>query len=153
MDDRLRALAGKLAGLVGDRTLAVAESCTAGNLAAALASGGHAERWFCGSVVAYQDEVKRSLLDVRAESTVSPDAAEQMALGVRRLFSADLAAATTGVLGDEPVDGVEPSTVVIATVVGDDRRITEHDLVDDPDHAVTQATERALQQLIDHVSG
>jgi nicotinamide-nucleotide amidase len=151
MRDRAKALAAKVADLVDGRTLAVAESCTAGGVAAALAAGGGAESWLTGSLVAYQDEVKRSLLGVEAESTVTPEAAEQMAEGVRRLLGTDLAVATTGVLGHEPIDGVEPSTVVIATLVGDDRRVVEHELADDPEAAADQATDLALQQLIGHL--
>jgi PncC family amidohydrolase len=55
-------------------------------------------------VVAYHDELKRSLLGVSADvvrdrGAVSPEVAEAMALGVRRLASADVGLATTGIAG------------------------------------------------------
>lgn len=144
-------LAAEVSDALAGRTLGVAESCTAGAVAAALAAGGAAQDWFCGSIVAYQDRVKRSVLGVEAPSTVTPEAADELVRSARRLFGADAAVATTGVFGDEPVDGVEPTTVVIATMVDDDVRVAQHDLPDDPEDASDAATEHALRQLLDHL--
>jgi nicotinamide-nucleotide amidase len=144
-------LAGELAEALEGRTVAVAESCTAGAVASAMAAGGGAQEWFAGSLVAYQDRVKRSVLHVEAPSTVTPEAADELVRGARSLFGADVALATTGVFGDEPVDGVEPTTVVIATMVGDDVRVAQHDLPDDPEEASDVATQEALRQILGHL--
>jgi nicotinamide-nucleotide amidase len=144
-------LAAQVADALDGRTLGVAESCTSGAVASALAAGGGAQEWFCGSIVAYQDRVKRSVLGIEAPSTVSPEAGAELVRSARELFGADAALATTGVFGDEPVDGVEPTTVVVATMVDDDVRVTQHDLPDDPEEAAEVATAQALRQLLDHL--
>lgn len=134
--------------------VAVAESCTAGALASALAEGGNGSQWLRAGLVAYQDEVKRQLLGVEASSTVTGRAASEMVTGAARLFDTDVAAATTGVIGDEPVDGVEPGTVMIATYVRDDVRVTENHFEDhDPEALSQDAVLVALRQLLDHLGG
>jgi len=147
----------ELARAVGHRlversaVLAVAESCTAGAVAAALAAGGDAETWLRAGLVAYQEPVKRTLLGVRSSSLVVAAAAAEMVRGAAALFETPVALATTGVFGDEAVDGVAPTTVAIATLVGDDVRVADHRLDDDPAAATDQAVDLALGHLIDHL--
>ncbi|MFE9256865.1 CinA family protein [Streptomyces sp. NPDC006879] len=102
-----------------DETLAVAESLTGGLVAAELTSVAGASRVFLGSVTAYATEVKRNLLRVNGEllthhGAVNAEVAAEMAEGVRRLFGAHWALATTGVAGPEPQDGQPVGTVYIA---------------------------------------
>jgi nicotinamide-nucleotide amidase len=149
--DHAAELAARVADLLAGRTLAVAESCTAGALAAACAAAGDGATWFRGGIVAYQDEVKRNLLGVAAPSTVTAVAAAEMARGAARLFGVDVAVATTGVFGAEPVDGVPPTTVIVATHVHGAVRVHRHALESDPSIAVDQAVAAALGQLVDHL--
>ncbi|QDV68239.1 Nicotinamide-nucleotide amidohydrolase PncC [Rosistilla carotiformis] len=92
-----------------------AESCTAGLVAATLASIPGISRWLCGSVVTYRESMKRVWLgvdeaDLLRFTAVSPPVTEQMAAGVLgKTGDADLAAAITGHLGpDAPpeLDGI-----------------------------------------------
>jgi nicotinamide-nucleotide amidase len=76
-------------------------------------------------VVAYQDEVKYQLLRVRARSVLTAKAAVEMAWGVAALLDADIAVATTGVLGHEPQNGTPAGTVYIATVVDGSAEVAE----------------------------
>ena len=62
---------------LGARTVACAESCTAGRLSQAFAAVGGAEDWFRGGLVAYQVPVKRSLLGVTAASVLNEEAAKE----------------------------------------------------------------------------
>jgi len=106
-------------------TVAVAESLTAGLVAAELASVPGASRALRGSVTAYATELKRELLDVDAvllaeHGAVDPRVARQMAEGVRRRLHADWGLATTGVAGPDPQDGRPPGTVFVA-VAGPER--------------------------------
>jgi len=71
-----------------------------------------------GGLVANQDSVKRSFLGVTTKSTLSPDAAAQMALGACRMFDTEVAVATTGVAGDDLEDGGTGRN----SVRGDNRR-------------------------------
>ncbi|MDR1671726.1 MAG: CinA family protein [Alistipes sp.] len=94
--------------------VATAESCTGGRVAAELTAEAGASKYFVGGVVAYSNAVKISVLGVsrqtlEAHGAVSPEVAQEMALGVKRLTGADYAIATTGIAGpgggmpDKPV--------------------------------------------------
>jgi nicotinamide-nucleotide amidase len=82
-------------------TIAVAESLTAGKIQSILAERDGSSGFFAGGVTAYNIDQKVRLLGVvrevaEADSCVSYQVAVQMALGVRDLFEADMAIATTG---------------------------------------------------------
>jgi nicotinamide-nucleotide amidase len=99
-------------------SLATAESLTGGLVAARLIGVEGASRWFRGSVVAYDPAVKFSLLSVPEGPVVTPDAARAMASGARSALGADVGLALTGVAGPDPLEGVEPGTVVIGLDLG-----------------------------------
>jgi nicotinamide-nucleotide amidase len=82
-----------------DARITVAESCTAGAVAAALAMADGSGACFQGGVVAYSPAAKFSLLGVRPGPVISHEAARQMARGVLERFDGDVAVATTGVVG------------------------------------------------------
>lgn len=85
-------------------TLAVAESCTGGLLAMRITEVPGSSDYFLGGVVTYANTAKIQVLGVPAavlekEGAVSPECAQAMAQGARRLFGADLALAITGIAG------------------------------------------------------
>ena len=85
-------------------TLATAESCTGGLVAARLTSVPGSSDVFLGAVVAYADDVKARELDVPVEvlerhGAVSAEAAAAMAAGARARLGADVAVSVTGVAG------------------------------------------------------
>lgn len=85
-------------------TLATAESCTGGALAAQLTALAGASEYYRGGVVAYCNEVKECALGVQrqtlqAYSAVSEQTVGEMAMGVRSRLGADYGVATTGVAG------------------------------------------------------
>jgi nicotinamide-nucleotide amidase len=85
-------------------TLAAAESCTGGLVAARLTDIPGASDVFVGGVVAYSDRVKREELGVPAATiethgAVSAEVAAAMAHGARERLQADVAVAVTGVAG------------------------------------------------------
>jgi nicotinamide-nucleotide amidase len=88
------------------RTIAVAESCTGGAVAAALTSVPGSSKSFIGGIVAYANALKTQLLGVSEDmfarsGAVSEETAVQMAVGVRERLGASLGLATTGVAGPE----------------------------------------------------
>jgi nicotinamide-nucleotide amidase len=92
--------------LLGDRTIAAAESCTGGLLAGRLTVRPGSSRWFAGGVVAYSNEAKTGLLGVdpaliERHGAVSAEVAEAMADGALDRFEADLSCSVTGVAGPE----------------------------------------------------
>src|SRR5262249_14094770 len=95
-------------------TLAVAESCTGGLLAAAITDQPGSSSYFKGGVVAYSNEIKERLLGVapdllRRYGAVSAEAAQALAEGARSRFGADLAVAITGIAGPD-ADGTAKPT-------------------------------------------
>jgi competence/damage-inducible protein CinA-like protein len=87
-------------------TLATAESCTGGLVAARLTSIPGSSDVFVGGVVAYADDVKQEQLGVpedvlAAHGAVSPEVAEAMARGARERLRADVAISVTGIAGPD----------------------------------------------------
>jgi nicotinamide-nucleotide amidase len=85
-------------------SLAVAESCTGGLVAARLTSIAGASDVFRGALVAYDDDVKLAQLAVSEETlaaygAVSAETAAAMAHGSREALGADVSVAVTGVAG------------------------------------------------------
>lgn len=103
-------VAAKLAG----RRLGLAESCSAGLLAARITDVPGASDYFAGGVVCYSNEAKRDLLGVddellRRHGAVSAEVADAMATGALERFGADVAVAITGIAG--PGGGTEEKPV------------------------------------------
>jgi nicotinamide-nucleotide amidase len=110
----LQSAAAGVARHLDGRSVATAESFTAGVIAQAFAAVDGSSEWFRGGVVAYQRAVKVALLGVAPSAAlVSLGVAEQMAGAVATLLHADVAVATTGAAGPEPLDGAPPGTVAI----------------------------------------
>lgn len=87
--------------------IAVAESFTAGRLAAEIIKNAGASAVVSEGVVSYSDESKQRLLGVRRadlinEGAVSSVVAYQMAAGLLQSAPCDIAVATTGLAGPEP---------------------------------------------------
>jgi len=86
------------------QTLAIAESCTGGNISKMITSIPGSSNYFVGAVVAYQSAIKISELSVSKDiieqfSVVSSEVAEAMALGIQKKYKTDYAVATTGNAG------------------------------------------------------
>ncbi len=95
-------------------SLATAESCTGGLVAAGLTSIPGSTDVIVGGIVAYANEVKIEQLDVPPElleehGAVSAEVAEAMARGARERFGVDVAVSVTGVAG--PGGGSEEKPV------------------------------------------
>ena len=120
----------QVAALLAGRTIATAESCTAGMIAARLTDRPGSSDYVAGGVVSYSNEAKMDLLGVdpallEANGAVSEPVAEAMAAGALKRFGADTAVATTGIAGpgggtpDKPV-----GTVCFSVMLGDGTTVT-----------------------------
>lgn len=98
-------------------TLALAESLTGGLIGSRLTAVPGASDVFRGGLVSYASDVKFDLLDVPEGPVVSEEAVVAMARGAAKLLGADCAIAVTGVAGPDPLDGEDPGTVWMATLV------------------------------------
>ena len=101
-------------------TLAIAESCTGGEIAARLTKIPGASAYFKGSIITYQTETKLDLLAIPQEliqehSVVSKEIVQAMASEAREKFNSNIAIATTGNAGPSKGDSsAEVGTVWIA---------------------------------------
>jgi nicotinamide-nucleotide amidase len=100
-------------------TLALAESVSSGLAATRLGAIAASRGVLRGAVVANAGEDGFELLGVPKGPIVSEAAAEAMATGVRRLLSADVGLATTGVAGPDAQDGHPIGTVFLGLALGD----------------------------------
>lgn len=118
------------------KTVATAESCTGGLVSKRITEvSGSSGVFECG-VCSYANRIKNKILGVDNETlntvgAVSPETAEQMAQGVRKLANADFGISTTGIAGptggtkDKPVGLVyfavadKEKTTVIKALLGD----------------------------------
>ena len=138
-------------------TVATAESCTGGLVAAALTDIPGVSACYPGGVVSYANEVKQRALDVPAEiletrGAVSPECAEAMAAGVRRRFGTDWSVVTTGIAGPDGGTPEKPVGLVYIGVAGPDGVTVSRNLFPGNRAAVRAATvRRALSQLLDHI--
>lgn len=148
----------RLAGLLVERglTVATAESCTAGLVAYLVTSVPGSSRYFRGGVVAYANDVKQSALQVDADvlekvGAVSEETAVAMALGVRRLLSADIGIGVTGIAGPDGGTPAKPVGLVYLAGAGPDVVCRQLVLAGDRDSIRWQAAEAAcalLEELI-----
>ena len=121
-DDNLGIALGRMLVESG-KTLALAESCTGGNIAQFITSNAGSSAYFKGGVVAYSNEIKNNLLGVSMElleslGAVSQEVAEAMALGVQKALNADYAVATTGIAGPDGGSDEKPVGTVWIAVAG-----------------------------------
>ena len=84
--------------------LATAESCTGGLIAKMITEVAGSSEYFRGSVVAYSNELKRTMLGVPAvlletQGAVSAEIAEKMATGVCEVTGASTGLSVTGIAG------------------------------------------------------
>ena len=141
-------IAERVAEMLAGRSVACAESCTAGRLSETFAAVSGAANWFRGGLVAYQMPVKRRHLGVRVASMFTEECAIEMARGAAAMFGADVTVSTTGVVGDEPEDGVPPGTVIIATYADREARVHTYRFTGDANQICAQARRQALEDLV-----
>lgn len=103
-------------------TLATAESCTGGSLAASFVARPDASAYYQGSVVAYSNQMKEQLLQVDPIvlahfGAVSKEVTLQMAEHVRTLMNTDCGIAVSGVFGPSAGTSHKPVGTVCMTIV------------------------------------
>ncbi|MEJ0080206.1 MAG: CinA family protein [Puia sp.] len=96
------------------QSVSTAESCTGGYVAHLITSIPGSSAWFHGSVIAYDNEIKRKMLDVdpgilSAHGAVSEETVKAMVHGAISNMETDFAIATSGIMG--PGGGSEEKPV------------------------------------------
>ena len=135
------------------QTLAVAESCTGGEIAARLTKIPGASAYFKGGAVVYHTQSKSEVLGVseeiiRKHTVVSQEVAEAMAVQVRNKFGTSVGLATTGNAGPSKGDSdAEVGTVWIA-IATKDRVLSEQFLFGKHrQRVVGKAVNKALEMV------
>ncbi|HHW38947.1 MAG TPA: competence/damage-inducible protein A [Bacillales bacterium] len=110
-------------------TVSSAESLTGGGFANELTNFAGSSSVFKGSIVCYDTEVKRNVLQVPAEviedfGVVSQECAKHMAENVRKLLNTDIGISFTGVAGPDEQEGKPVGTVFVGMAInGQDTRV------------------------------
>lgn len=105
-------------------TLATGESCTGGMLGEVITGVSGSSGFFLGGVIAYDNEVKKSLLKVRGAvlekvGAVSEPVAQQLAIGARKATGASYGIGITGVAGPSGGTVEKPVGLVFISVSSD----------------------------------
>ena len=157
---RYHAISGDIVESVSDALkdlglmLAVAESCTGGLVTKRLTDHPGASTFFVGGVIAYDDSVKISALDVSQQDlsrfgAVSEVVAIQMALGASKRLGSDVGLAVTGVAGPGGGTKEKPvGRVWFAVVLNGEERTCSVDFPGDRDAVRERAAQAALAMLL-----
>ena len=141
------------------QTIATAESCTGGRLAALLNAQSGSSAFYMGSVVAYANDVKEQVLGVQQDTllkygAVSEQTVREMANGVRALLHTDYAIATSGIAGptggtaDKPVGTV---WIAWATPDGTSAECFHFGVAREREQITSRAVTTALVKLIQSI--
>lgn len=156
----LNALAARAVALLRDRglTVATAESCTGGMIAAAITDVAGASRVFGTGVVSYSCDCKMKLLGVsaatlEAEGAVSAATAAGMAEGVRRVADAAIGVSVTGEAGPIAAEHHPVGTVFIGLSDGEGTVTEEHHFEGDRAAIRRQAATAVLSLLVRRLEG
>lgn len=135
-------------------TLCTAESCTSGQISAAITSVSGSSTYFKGGIICYTNEIKTKLLGVSQElldekGPVSEEVVKAMLQGALKQMETTYAVAITGYAG--PGGGPEAPVGTIWIAVGDLNEMVVEKLEGDEgrDMNLAKATLVALQMLLD----
>ncbi len=134
-------------------TLATAESCTGGMIAAYLTAIPGASEHFAGSAVVYSNDLKMKMLGVKKETlekfgAVSAECAEELAANLCAKFAVDAGIAVTGIAGPGGGTKEKPvGLVYIATQLDGRREVLQHHFFGNREIIRRRTVTMALNQL------
>lgn len=111
-----------------DQKVSTAESCTGGYVSKRITDiSGSAEVFECG-ICSYANRIKNKILGVKEDTleafgAVSPETAEEMAVGVRYIAGADFGISTTGIAGPTGGTKDKPVGLVYFGVAGENKNL------------------------------
>ncbi len=139
------------------QTIATAESCTGGNIAAAITAIPGASNYYKGSIIAYTAKIKTKLLHIsplllQKYSVVSAEVATAMAQNTLTLFNTNFAIATTGNAG--PTKGSSNAsigTVFIAIATKNKVKVEQFNFGKPRQKVIEKATNKAFEMLLKEI--
>ena len=135
--------------------LSVAESCTAGMVAAAITSVPGSSAYFTGGVIAYSNEIKQRVLGVpgkllREKGAVSAETAAAMARGVARLCATECGIGVSGIAGPDGGTKEKPvGLVFIGIYTREQAQSFEFNFAGDREKIRTEATKAGLGKMME----
>ena len=142
------------------KTLATAESCTAGRIASVITAVPGSSNYYKGGLICYADEVKENLLKVdpaviEEQTPVCEEVVRQMVIGANEMFQTDFSVAISGYAGPGGPDGGK-SGVIVGTIwiaVGNKDNIQTMMIEEDNgrDKNLASATSAAMHMLLDYL--
>lgn len=139
-------------------TVATAESCTGGTVAARLTSQPGSSAYFVGGVVSYSNDAKHKLLGVSPDilanpGAVSEECAAAMAEGARARLGTTHAVSTTGIAGPDGGTKRKPvGLVFIGIATPEGTTVEKHVFPGDRHDIITAASDRVLELLLASLS-
>lgn len=139
--------------LTNKKSIAVAESCTGGNIAHLLTLVPGSSAYFKGGMVVYSNDIKQSILDVSEASlncfgAVSKQVVEEMAENIARKFGTDYGIGISGIAGPGGGTAEKPvGTVWIAVFNGRETASAMFLFGDNRERNIARASISALNML------
>jgi len=155
-DSPLEAVVGRMLKSAG-ATVATAESCTGGAIAAALTSVAGSSSYFLGSIIAYSNTVKMNTLYIypatlKAFGAVSKEVVEEMAMGALQAIGSDYAIATSGIAGPSGGTPLKPVGTVWISVASRRKVVSkEFHFAGEREHVIRRAVNSGLLMLCNAV--
>ena len=123
-EETLETAVGKLLKNAG-KTLALAESCSGGYISHLITTVPGSSNYLRGTVVPYHNDLKEQILGVSSATlaqhgAVSEETVREMAIGVKKLFGADFALASSGIAGPDGGTADKPVGTVWIACAGPD---------------------------------
>jgi len=140
-------------------TLGMVESATGGLLSHRITNIAGSSDYYKGSVTAYSNQVKIGVVGVREDTinqygAVSAEAAEEMALGGRKILGADICLADTGIAGPGGASaGKGVGLFYIGLSHGERTFSRKHNFTGDREQNKQSAAEAALKWLKEYLAG
>lgn len=152
-----------LVGELKKRSMKIAsvESCTAGLISKLITDAPGSSEVFDLGITTYSNEMKTKMVgvpeDILAQhGAVSPETAEAMAVGIRRVSGADIGVSTTGIAGPGGGTPEKPVGLVYTAIAGPDgvhvtRLLIQKDGMD-RDYVRQTAAETVLRNVIAYLN-
>jgi nicotinamide-nucleotide amidase len=140
-------------------TLGVVESASGGLISHRITNIAGSSDYYKGSVTAYSNQVKSGVVGVREATlnqygAVSPEVAEEMARGGRKILGADICIADTGIAGPGGESAGKPvGLFYIGLSHGESTWSRKHNFQGDREQNKQSAAEAALQWLREYLAG
>ncbi len=148
-------MAGSIGKILKEKglTVALAESCTGGNIARSFTMNPGSSDYFKGGIVAYSNELKIKLLGITPDiisekGVVSKEVVEAMAVSARQILNVDYAIATSGIAGPGGGTPAKPVGTVWIAVAGPDGVVSKvYNFANNRERNITRSTQTALNML------